>query len=78
MEENVIFMDELFNNRNCGKHIESHNAYKQCLVLVQVGAEVDVFSNKLLPQEDLVPLFTKRKKFCCIISVNNYLIKKQK
>ena len=69
---------KVFNNRNCGKHVESHNTYKQCLILVQVGAEVDVFSNELLPQEDLVPLFTKRNKCCCIISVNNYLIKKQK
>ena len=55
---------KVFNNRNCGKHVESHNTYKQCLILVQVGAEVDVFSNELLPQEDLVPLFTTRKKFC--------------
>ena len=78
MEENVILWMKVFNNRNCGKHVESHNTYKQCLILVQVGAEVDVFSNELLPQEDLVPLFTKRKKLCCIISVNNYLIKKQK
>ena len=78
MEENVILMEKVFNNRNCGKHVESHNTYKQRLILVQVVAEVDVFSNKLLPQEDLVPLFTKRKKFCCIISVNNYSIKKQK
>ena len=54
---------KVFNNRNCGKHVESHNTYKQCLILVQVGAEVDLFSNKLLPQEDHVPLFTKRKKF---------------
>ena len=54
---------KVFNNRNCGKHVESHNTYKQCLILVQVGAEVDVFSNELLPQEDHVPLFTKRKKF---------------
>ena len=46
---------KVFNNRNCGKHVESHNTYKQCLILV------DVFSNELLPQEDHVPLFTKRK-----------------
>ena len=53
---------KVFNNRNCGKHVESHNTYKQCFILVQVGAEVDVFSIKLLPQEDLVPLFTYQKK----------------
>ena len=55
---------KLFNNRNCGKNDESHNTYKQCLILVQVGAEVDVFSNELLPQEDLGPYLPKRKKFC--------------
>ena len=74
----LLLWMKVFNNRNCGKHVESHNTYKQCLILVQVGAEVDVFSNELLPQEDHVPLFTKRNKCCCIISVKNYLIKKQK
>ena len=55
---------KVFNNRNCGKHVESHNTYKQCLILVQVGAEVDVFSNKLLPQEDHVPfIFPKERNF---------------
>ena len=64
---------KVFNNRNCGKHVESHNAYKQCLILVQVGTEVDVFSNKLLPQEDHVPIFTKRKKFAVLLLVSTII-----
>ena len=54
---------KVFDNRNCGKHVESHNTYKQCLILVQVGVEVDVFSNELLPQEDHVPFLPKERNF---------------
>ena len=77
MEENLWM--KVFNNRNCGKHVESHNTYKQCLILVQVGAEVDVLVINYYHKKTMCLYLPKERNFAvAIISVNNYLIKKQK
>ena len=57
---------KVFNNRNCGKNVESHNTYKQCLILVQVGAEVDVFSKKL-HKKIMYPYLPKERNFAVLL-----------